>query len=262
MDMDVFKEKQPIHRISKEDEAAIYRVIDAKLRTTADETKAVRTDKARRKAALEGFLREITSLAHVKSDCKGPRRLCYEDLTALLRIAGISYRELFEHISCDPDGNAVAPGWATESEAKMCAYCDMLSPEQQETLLALVRRLLAPAFFSGMESLSPINRLTQAGDLRGANCIGEQRSKMRSLGVESVYLRRRMPYNYNALQLHLLPYIAKGCDVSPHWLLGLGETATVLAETTGAELIMDLFCFLPEERKEIVLTSIDTAFSA
>ena len=71
-----------------------------------------------------------------------------------------------------------------------------------------------------------------------------------------------MPYNYNALQLHLLPYIAKRCDVSPHWLLGLGETATVLAETTGAELIMDLFCFLPEERKEIVLTSIDTAFSA
>lgn len=260
--MDVSTEKQRIHRISKGDEIVIYQMINTRLCPNAGDTKAVRADKAQRRVALEEFILGITPLVRGKPRNKGQRRLCYEDITTLLRKTGISYRELFEHISRDPDGNEVAVGWSTEIETKMCAYCDMLSPGQQEMVFALVCRMLAPQFLSyDMNSMAPITRLAQANALR-AYCIGGQRNQMRVLGVERVYMRRCMPYSYNALELHLVPYVAKGCDVSPHWLLGLGETATVLAETAGAERIMDLFCFLPEDRKMIILSSVNAALTS
>jgi hypothetical protein len=48
-------------------------------------------------------------------------------------------------------------------------------------------------------------------------------------------------------------------DVSPHWLLGLDESQTVLAANGETETIMDLFCFLPEGRKQMILQAVQTA---
>ena len=41
----------------------------------------------------------------------------------------------------------------------------------------------------------------------------------------------------------------------------LGETATVLADTTETERIMDLYCLLPVDRKIMVLNAVETALT-
>ena len=57
----------------------------------------------------------------------------------------------------------------------------------------------------------------------------------------------------------MIPYMSINFDVSPHWLLGLDESRTVLAGNGETEIIMDMFCFLPEERKQMILQAVQTA---
>jgi hypothetical protein len=57
----------------------------------------------------------------------------------------------------------------------------------------------------------------------------------------------------------MVSYLSTSFDVSPHWLLGLDEAHTVLATNGETETIMDLFCFLPEERKLMILQAVQTA---
>lgn len=249
------------HRIGKEDEIVVYKMIEAQLRNDAGDSKEKLAEKNRRRAALEEFLLGITPIVRGKPRSIGPRRLCFEDITTLLGVTGITYRALLTQLARDPDGNPVELSWASKMEEKMCAYCDLVTPEQREMIYALVRGMLAPTFVTAeMEQLPPIARLARANALR-AHSIGAQRSQMRELGTENIYIRRCMPYNFTAIQLHLVPYMAQHCYVSPHWLLGLGETATVLADTTETERIMDLYCLLPVDRKIMVLNAVETALT-
>ncbi len=249
------------HRIGKDDETAVYQMIEAQLRSDAGDSREKLAEKNRRSAALEEFLLEITPIVRGKKRNAGPRRLCFEDITTLLGVTGITYRALLTQLARDPDGNPVELSWANKTEEKMCAYCDLVTPEQREMIYALVRGMLAPTFVTAeMEQLPPIARLARANALR-AHSIGAQRSQMRELGTENIYIRRCMPYSFTALKLHLVPYMAKACDVSPHWLLGLGETATVLADTVETERIMDIFCLLPAERKKVILSAVETALT-
>ena len=246
-------------RISKTNEQQIYQLINSKLSPAPGDNAQARKEKDRMRRELEAFMQNRTTVLNNKGRSHGPKRLCYEDLPDLLKISGLSYLDLLKFVSRDPDGAYVEPKWATDTEAVMCSYCDILSPDRQEKVLEMVRRILAPGFQSDeFESMSPLVRLTKAHYLRN-NYIGEMKRQIKDLGVNKIYIRRYQPYSYNAVDLSLISYFALNFDASPHWLLGLDESHTVLAGSGMTEKIMDLFCFLPEDRKQMLCQAVQTA---
>ena len=129
----------------------------------------------------------------------------------------------------------------------------------EEKVLEMVRRILAPSFQSKeFERMSPLVRLTKANSLRNNSAAETIRQSM-DLGVKKIYIRRYHPTGYNAVNLSLISYFAINFDASLHWLLGLDNTHTVLAASGKTEEIMDLFCFLPEDRKQMLCLAVQTA---
>lgn len=254
------KEKETsLHRVSKEDEELIYHMIDSELSVAPNDNAQTRRDKERKREAFEAFKLKITPLLNDRPSPKGPKRLCYENLPELLDITGLNYLDLLKYVSKNPDGVVIKPRWASEVEAAMCSYCDMLSPDRREKVLALIRRILAPVFEnSDFESMTPTLRLFKANAIR-SYCIAETKRQTKELGVYDIYRRRLVPYSFNAVELNMVSFMSISFDVSPHWLLGLDESQTVLAANGETETIMDLFCFLPEGRKQMILQAVQTA---
>ena len=246
-------------RISKTNEQQIYQLINSTLSPAPGDNAQARKEKDRMRKELEAFMQNRTTVLNNKGRSHGPKRLCYEDLPDLLKISGLSYLDLLKFVSRDPDGAYVEPKWATDTEAVMCSYCDILSPDRQEKVLEMVRRILAPSFQNKeFERMSPLVRLTKANSLRNNSAAETIRQSM-DLGVKKIYIRRYHPTGYNAVNLSLISYFAINFDASLHWLLGLDNTHTVLAASGKTEEIMDLFCFLPEDRKQMLCLAVQTA---
>lgn len=249
------KAKTVLHRITKEDEKLIYELIEKKLTINNGDTMPIRKEKEARREAFNRFKDRITPIVKGKPRKEGPRRLCYEYMEEIVKTTGVSYFDILSILSKDPEGNKIAPQWATKSEADMCSYCSIMTAEQQKAVLDLVKRVLASVFTSeDINGDTPMMRLYKASSLR-TYCIKEMGRKMKELEINDIFMRRYMPYSYNALELNLVIFMSITFDVSPHWLLNLDESMTVLAPTGKIETIMDLFCFLPDERKEIVLAA-------
>lgn len=244
------------HRLSKEDEALIYELVDSTLKENPKDNTQTRKGKEKHRREFDAFKQKLSA---DRFPSRGQRRLCYENLPELLKSTGLGYLDVLKYLSKDPDGNPVDIKWASETEATMCSYCDLLSPDRQEKVLAMIRRILAPVFEnSDFESMTPINRLTQASFLRSYSKV-ETKKQAKELGVTDIYMKRCLPYSYNLVELNLISYMAFNFDVSPHWLLGLDESHTVLAANGKTEKIMDLFCFLPHERKQMICQAVQIA---
>ena len=257
--MSIKEQELSYHRLSKEDEQEIYSLIDRTLQTNSGDNAQTRKDKESRQKSMDAFKQSITPVVNDKPRPRGPRRLCYENLPELLEITGLGYKDILISVSKDPEGKHVEPAWASEVEAAMCSYCDLLPTDRQDKVLMLIRRVLAPVFDnSDFQSMTPILRLSKANAIR-TYCTAETKRQTKELGVYDVYRRRYLPYSYNAVELNLVAYMSISFDVSPHWLLGLDESHTVLASSGKTESIMDLFCFLPEDRKQMILQAVQTA---
>ena len=177
----------------------------------------------------------------------------------MLEITGLSYLDLLKFVSKDPEGTYVEPSWSSEVETVMCSCCDILSSPQRKAVLSLIGRILPEVFESSeFESMTPILRLSKANSVR-TYCAAELRRQTKELGVFDAYRRRYNPYSFNAIELSLIPYVSQNFDVSPHWLLGLDESHTVLAQNGETEFVMDHFCFLPDDRKQMILQAVQTA---
>lgn len=249
------KNKSGMHRITKEDEILIYELIEEKLTINTGDSAAIRKEKEVRREAFNRFKEKNTPIVKGRPRKEGPRRLCYEQMDEIVETTGVSYFDILNILSKDPDGNKIVPQWPTKSEADMCSYCSIMTDRQMEVVLTLVKRVLAEIFTSGeVEEENPMLRLYKASSSR-TFCIKEMGRKMKELEVADAFARRYMPYSYNALELNLVTFMSTTFDVSPHWLLKLDENTTVLAPTGKIEMIMDLFCFLPNERKEIILAA-------
>ena len=253
------KEKElSYHRLSKEDEQEIYNLIDSRLRAGSGDNAQARKDKENRRKALDEFKLNVLRM-NDKPRAGGAKRLCYEHLPELLDIAGLDYLDILKCTSKDPENHYVEPQWASEVETAMCSCCDILSHSQRMQVLALINRILADVFKSSeYKSMTPLLRLSKANSIR-TYCSAEMRRQTKELGVFDIYLRRHGQFSFNALELSMIPYMSMSFDVSPHWLLGLDESRTVLARDGETETIMDLFCFLPEERKQMILQAVQTA---
>ena len=254
------KEKElSYHRLSKEDEQVIYNMIDDVLKPHSGDNSQTRKEKERKRGNLEEFKLKITPLLNDKPSAKGPKRLCYEHLPELLDITGLSYLDLLKSVSKDPQGVYIEPKWSREVETAMCSCCDILSSWQRKKVLALIQRILPDVFESSeYESMTPILRLAKANSFR-VYCNAEMKRQTDELGVYDIYRRRFTPFSFNAVELNKISYMSINFDVSPHWLLGLDESYTVLALNGETESIMDLFCFLPEDRKQMILQAAQTA---
>ena len=253
--------KSSLHRLSKVDEDSIYYLVKKQIRINPEDNTSARRDKERRQEAFEQFQKQITPVYKGSPRKDGPMRLCYEHIPDLLEISGLTYLDIFRAIAKDLDGNKIKPGWATAEEEKMCVCCDMLSSEQCEKVKELVKALLPDDFeYTGMQDLSPLQKIVKANGMH-AYCGNETARQVTELGIEKQYRRRNIPYSFNAIEFNLLPFFSQSFDVSLHWLLGLNEKTCVLADNGETEIIMTLFCFLPEERKSIILKAVETAMA-
>lgn len=257
--METKEKEMTFHRLSKEDEQTIYNMIDGLLKAAPGDNAQIRKEKERKRGDLEEFKLKITPVLYDKPSTKGPKRLCYEHLPELLNITGMSYLDLLKFVSKDPEGVHVEPQWSSEVETSMCSCCDILSSKQRKEVLALIQRILPEVFEnSDYEFMTPILRLSKANSIR-SYCAAEMKRQTDELGVYDIYRRRYAPFSFNAVELNMVSYMSQSFDVSPHWLLGLDESHTVLALNGETESIMDRFCFLPEERKQMILQAVHTA---
>ena len=87
---------------------------------------------------------------------------------------------------------------------------------------------------------------------------------MKELNLTSVYKYRNHANDegFITFSLSLIHTIYTSFGVSPHWLLGLGNTACVLAQNIETEQIMDYFCMLPEAWQEIICKGISKSSSS
>lgn len=254
--MEKEKDTVQLHRLSGTDEKSIYELIDQRLEISTKDTAAVRRDKERKQNDYAQFLSEIMGVPKEKLRDRKLKRLCYEHLPELTKITGVTYKDIFREISRNPDGEYEEPRWASEVETNMCSYCDLLSSDNRKQVLSLIRSMLPDVFEDPeLDAETPLKKIMKANSVR-SYCSVETARQISELGVDKQYRRRNIVYSYNALELNILPYIAVNFDVSLHWLLGLDESVTVLAGNGETESIMKLFCFLPEERKNIVYNAV------
>ena len=229
--MEKEKDTVQLHRLSGTDEKSIYELIDQRLEISTKDTAAVRRDKERKQNDYAQFLSEIMGVPKEKLRDRKLKRLCYEHLPELTKITGVTYKDIFREIS-------------------------MLSSDNRKQVLALIRSMLPDVFEDPeLDAETPLKKIMKANSVR-SYCSVETARQISELGVDKQYRRRNIVYSYNALELNILPYIAVNFDVSLHWLLGLDESVTVLAGNGETESIMKLFCFLPEERKNIVYNAV------
>lgn len=253
------KNTENLHRLSKSDEDAIYALVEKRIKSQPGDNATERKDKERRQEALEQFRIKITPVYRGSPRAKGPLRLCYEHIPQLLEISGLTYLDIFKAIAKDPNGNPYTPRWATDDETQMCSYCDLLSTEQRIMAKELIRALLPDTFESLDEQhFSPVQKIAKANYMR-TYCSNETARQAVELGVVKQYRRRNIPYSYNAIEFSLLPFMAENFDISLHWLLDLDEKHCVFAANGETESLMTLFCFLPDERKILVLKAVETA---
>ena len=247
------RKKNGIHRISKSDEEIIYSIIIKRLSISPNDTEITKKDKIKRQADFDAYKEKITPRGRKKAGTSDPRRLCYEDLDEIISITDISYLELLQALSRDPKNNCIPVTWPSETEASMCSCCDIMTSTQRKNILALVRRVLSPRFEADDDRKdSPISRLYRENSIR-IYSLHAMKKQVTNYEINDIYRRRLLAYNYNAVELSKIIYVCNSFDVSPHWLLALGDSQTILASNGETEMIMELFCFLPDERKEIIL---------
>ncbi len=250
------KETVQLHRLSSGDEKSIFDLIEQRLEIVPRDTAVIKKEKEKRQRDYEEFLSEIMNIPKERLRDRKLKRLCYEHLPELTKITGVTYLDIFRAISRNPEGEFEEPRWASEVETSMCSYCDLLSSDNRKQVLKLIKSMLPDVFEDPeLDAETPLKKIMKANSVR-SYCSVETARQISELGVDKQYRRRNIVYSYNALELNILPYIAVNFDVSLHWLLGLDESVTVLAGNGETESIMKLFCFLPEERKNIVYNAV------
>ena len=263
------KENQIVyHRLSKEDEESIYQFARA-----AAEANDRRNGNSNHVKALKAFEKKLKRTEIDSTSRYSKKRLCYEHLPSLLTAVGSNYLELFNAISKDSEGNRIKVQWATEQEAKMCTLCDLLTDEDRERVLNLVRDLASDEVRKlnlekedlsktegavqstssvPAEEMLPVNKVAIANYLRSFG-EAEVLKKTEKMGIDQYYLRRFSRFAFNTIGISMMAYVAAESDISLHWLMGLDESTTLQAKHGRTETIMAYFCFLPDERKNIVM---------
>lgn len=187
------------------------------------------------------------------------KKLYYENLPELIDASKSNWREIVMATAAEDDVN-----WSTSTEATLCAILDQSTPEFRKKVYEYIKAAMPPTSIEAAEypDMSTHNRerlfeYTHTCGSRHAVTA----ELMKELDLETMYYHRSFTSdeNFIVFPLNLIHKLYTNFNVSPHWLLGLGETACVLANNIETELIMDYFCLLPETWKEIVAEGVRKA---
>lgn len=186
------------------------------------------------------------------------KNLTYRVLPAFMEVAGLSYRDVLE-ITNDTKGGRTEIKWADHIEEQMSNACDDLPTDAAREQ---VRRLVVAMLPENLRELLYQKAPSAVRAVRAGKCrrisIKDIRQQIKTDYTQMnryTYAEVKDDTYHSTIPLHTYNQTISLYDVSPHWLLGLDENTCVLAKSGSTELIMDAFCLLPMEWKEVVLTA-------
>lgn len=250
-----------LHRIAKADEEKIWAEVDRILEETPDMTELQKRELKYKRDKVQSFKKKFSK--RVSERVKNPstiqvHRLYWENLPELMKIVGINYRRLLEVVATDEDGNSYPIKWPNEELELLCYICDkILDADARRALLDLVKTS-APMWIRELveSDRAPLNKLFDytkiVEELRG-----ETRLIAKQAGLEKEYIAKTAKNKETILAHSQIPLLADHFDVSVHYLLGLDENTTVLAENGTTEMIIDYYRLLEQNQRNALLTALE-----
>lgn len=186
-------------------------------------------------------LRKMTGTFEKKSR----RRISYlgwEDIPEYCCVTGLDFREILRLT------NIEEVAWAKDIEREMALVCDAASDKTRKMILGLCLAVLPVKL---REIWCKDDYVTKRAV--EASLIREEKRYETWANLKDSTTYRKSPKqigeNRIPLRLRDVAFYASSFDVSPHWLLGLDESTCILAKNGQTEMIMDVFCLLPEAEK-------------
>ena len=250
-----------LHRIAKADEEKVWAEVDRILEETPDMTELQKRELKYKRDKVQSFKKKFSK--RVSERVKNPstiqvHRLYWENLPELMKIVGINYRRLLEVVATDEDGNSYPIKWPNEELELLCYICDkILDADARRALLDLVKSS-APMWIRELveSDRAPLNKLFDytkiVEELRG-----ETRLIAKQAGLEKEYIAKTAKNKETILAHSQIPLLADHFDVSVHYLLGLDENTTVLAENGTTEMIIDYYRLLEQNQRNALLTALE-----
>ena len=243
--------------MAKDDELRLFAAIDKILEIKASDSKAVKAEKTKRAEAIKLYQKKYTRAKPSKSAPDIPKRLTFDRLEEFMDCAKLGYKDLFE-ICCGEDGERARLSWPKPIETEMCKLLDAAGEDRKQAIKALILDALpAPIRDVLVLNAQSAEKLFELASLRErlfdeANILIRGDVQLRSARDNWVSSGAQRERIWKTLAFSKYADVTKAFDVSYHWLCGLGSDVTVLAKTGSTEEIMDAFCMLPDDQKEII----------
>ena len=250
-----------LHRIAKADEEKVWDEVNQILEGTPNMTELQKRELKYKRDKVQEF--KMKYAKRISERLKNPttiqmHRLYWENLPDLMKIVGINYRRLLEVVATDEDGNSYPIKWPSPDLELLCFICDkILDADARRILLDLVKSS-APMWIRELveSDRAPLNKLFDytkiVEELRG-----ETRLIAKQAGLEKEYIAKTAKNKETILAHSQIPLLADHFDVSVHYLLGLDENTTVLAENGTTEMIIDYYRLLEQNQRNALLTALE-----
>lgn len=244
--------ERSLHRIREREREILEKLIDdhtMPIEADSDETKA---EKQRIAMAYQQYKDEMMDKPYAKA--KIYRRLCYEDIGPVLNILGLTWKQYMDLASIDTEDNPYPVKWKSEELKTLCETLDHFTESDREKILNTAKQLAGPSVSKLYTSDMPTPwRILEALRVEHENPRFLAKT-FRQLNLQSKVTPRLFANDYQetAVNFATIPYIANELNLSAHWLLRMPENTPLLAEHAMSEVIMDIYCLLPNERKNIL----------
>ena len=259
MRIEDLKSYNGLHRIAKADEEKVWAEVDRILEEKPDMTEFQKLELKYKSEKVQSFRKKFSKRRRVKNPTTiQVHRLYWENLPELMQIVGINYKRLLEIVTTDEDGNSYPIKWPTFELQLLCFICDkILTANERRALLDLVKAS-APMWIRELveSDRAPLNKLFDytkiVEELRG-----ESRLKAKQAGLEKEYIAKTAKNKETILAHSQIPLLAELFEVSVHYLLGLDENTTVLAENGTTEMIIDYYCLLERNQRDALRAALE-----
>lgn len=247
-------ENNSSYRLRINESNAIFEIVAAQCAIHPNDSEEAIAEK---KAIEQAFLQyKKDNLDYEHSLSRKPRRICYDNLDEVLNIGHISWSEYLQYVSVDPDMKPFEPQWALEEEKQLCRALDETSEDMRKKLLNLIMQFAPKASLElYYADSSPIRRLVAMVRTRD-DAQKKASSKMMEKNMLKAYDRLNQPSSESAIPISQMAYYAYNCDVSLHWLLNIKSCKCLLTPNETTETIMDVFCLLGDERRNMFINCI------
>lgn len=170
----------------------------------------------------------------------GYRKPTYETIGKWLEVLGWSFVDFYK-IICGIDIS-----WGDPRLDFICRYLDSISDESVSIIYDIALALLPDTTRQQFEISSHYsNNSHRIIDMIMVNGNEDNNAitTFREFGIERKWKGRKL---YKAVPIEYYPVVASRFRLALHWMLGLDETATILAQNGTTEVVMDVITMLPD----------------